>query len=169
MKMESKSETSHINTFIWVLSELSAQGVNFEEEVNALDLLSSLPASWEVFCTTFANNRQILNLDEMISQVLTKDIQRKSMGLNIDESAKAHHSTESIDWSNLSREQAEHPVETLVNRERGEIDQEIPDPVISALIVGKLVIIFPTTSQLREKRATNNPSGTEDDPTQIAL
>ena len=64
MKMkEIDPATSHINTFSRVLSELSSQGINFEEEVKALALLSSLPASWEVFCTTYANSRPILNLD----------------------------------------------------------------------------------------------------------
>ena len=64
MKMkETDPTTSHINTFIRVLSELSSQGINFEEEVKALALLSSLPTSWEVFCTTYANSRPILNLD----------------------------------------------------------------------------------------------------------
>ena len=99
--------TSHINTFSRVLSEISSQGINFEEEVKALALLSSLPASWEVFCTTFANNCPKLNRDETIGQVLTEDIRRKSMGLTIDESAEAHNSTESIDRFNCSRKQAE--------------------------------------------------------------
>ena len=44
MKMrETNPATSHINTFSWVLSQLSSQGINFEEEVKALTLLSSLP------------------------------------------------------------------------------------------------------------------------------
>ena len=78
--------TSHINTFSQVLFELSSQGINFDEEVKALALLLSLSASWEVFCTTFANNFPKLNLDKTA----------KSMGLTIDESAEAHYSIESI-------------------------------------------------------------------------
>ena len=108
MKMrETNPATSHINTFSRVLSELSSQGINFEEEVKALALLSSLPASWEVFCTTYANSRPILNLDETTGQVLTKDIKEKSMGLAIDESAEAHHSTELFDRQSRTREQAD--------------------------------------------------------------
>ena len=80
---------------------------NFEEEVKALALLSSLPTSWEVFCTTFANNCPKLNLDKTIGQVLTEDIRRKSMGLTIDDSTEAHNSTELIDWSSEPRKQAE--------------------------------------------------------------
>ena len=89
-----------INTFSRVFSK-------FEEDVKALALLSSLPASWEVFCTTFANNYSKLNLDEAISQVLTKDIRGKSMGLTINESVEAHNSTESIDRFNHLRNQVE--------------------------------------------------------------
>ena len=45
MKMtETDPTTSHTNTFGRVLSELSTQGIIFEEEVKALALLSSLPA-----------------------------------------------------------------------------------------------------------------------------
>ena len=66
MKMrETDPTTSHINTFSRVLSELSSQGINFKEEVKALALLSSLPRSWEVFCTTFTNNCPKLNLDNV--------------------------------------------------------------------------------------------------------
>ena len=67
MKMrEADPTTSHINTFSRVLSELFSQEINFEEEVKALTLLSSLPASWDVFYTTFANIFPKLNLDELI-------------------------------------------------------------------------------------------------------
>mgnify|MGYP002775115835 FL=1 len=104
---ETDPATSHINTFSRVLAKLSSQGINVEEEVKALTLLSSLPASSEVFCTTFANGYLKLNLDETIGQVLTEDIRWKSMGLAIDESAEAHNSTESIDRFNRSKKQAE--------------------------------------------------------------
>ena len=108
MKMrETDPATSHINTFSQVLSELSYQGINFEEEVKALALPSSLPASWEVIYTTFANSCPKLNLDETIGEVLLEDIRQKSMGLTIDESTEAHNSTESIDRSNRSRKQGE--------------------------------------------------------------
>ena len=73
--------------------------------MKALALLSSLLASWEVFCTTFANNCLKLNLDETINQVFTEEIQRKSMGITIDDSVEAHNSTESIDRLNRLRKQ----------------------------------------------------------------
>ena len=104
---ETDLTTSHINTFCQVLLELSSQGINFEEEVKALALLSSLPTSWEVFCTTFANNCPKVNMERNTEQVLIEDIRWKSMGLTIDESTEAHHLTESIERSSQSRGQIE--------------------------------------------------------------
>ena len=51
---------------------------------------------------TFASNFPKLNLDEMIGEVLTEDIRRKSMGITIDDSTEAHMLTESIDRFNHS-------------------------------------------------------------------
>mgnify|MGYP002776076802 CR=1 FL=1 len=77
MKMrETDPVTSHINTFSRVLSELFSQGINFKEKVNALALLLSLSASWEVFCMIFVNNFLKLNLDETIGQILTADFDK---------------------------------------------------------------------------------------------
>ena len=61
-----------------------------------LALLLSLPASWEVFCTTFTKNYLNLNLDVAIGQVMTEDIWWWSMGLTTDDSVEAHYSTEEI-------------------------------------------------------------------------
>ena len=53
-------------TFSRVPTELSSQGLNFEEESNALALVSSLPSSSEVFCTMITNNSTKLMLQEAI-------------------------------------------------------------------------------------------------------
>ena len=87
---ETDLATSHINTFSRVLAELSLQGLYFEEESKALALLSSLPPSWEVFCTSFANNSPKLTLDEAIKTILSEDIRHRSMGLTVDDNAEAH-------------------------------------------------------------------------------
>ena len=126
MKMrETDLTNSHINTFGRVLSELSSQGTNFKDEVKALALLSSLSASWEVFCTTFTKSCPKLNLDETIKQVLPEDIRRISMGLTIDDSAKAHYSTELIGLSNPPREQAERTGQNTNQSRRKEDQQQV--------------------------------------------
>ena len=82
MKMtETDLATSHMNTFSQVLIEQPSQGINLEEEIKALGLLSSLPESWEVFCMTYANSQPILNLDEITGQALTEDTQRNRWDL----------------------------------------------------------------------------------------
>ena len=91
---ETEPATSHLKTFSRVLTELSSEGLNFEEEIKALALLSSLPPSWEIFCTTFTNNSPKLRLDEPIRTILSKDIWPRSMGLTIDDNAEAHFSGE---------------------------------------------------------------------------
>ena len=87
---------THINTFSRVLAERSSQRVNFEEEIKALALLSSLSASWEVFYTTVTNSSPKLTLDETIGIVLSEDIRRRSMGLTINNSTEAYYSIKPI-------------------------------------------------------------------------
>ena len=53
---------------------LSSQGLNFEEEIKELELLSSLPTSWEVFCTTINNNSSKLTLEDAIGAVLSEEL-----------------------------------------------------------------------------------------------
>ena len=55
---------------------------------------------------TFVNSCPKLNLDEVIGQVLTKDIRRQLVGIIINDSAKAHNSTESNNRFNRLRKQA---------------------------------------------------------------
>ena len=57
------------------VAELSSQGLNFGEEIKALALLSSLPASWEVFYTIVTNISMKVTLNEAIKQVLSEDLQ----------------------------------------------------------------------------------------------
>ena len=132
---ETDLTTTHINTFSRVLSKLSSQGINFEEEVKTLALLSILPENWEVFCTIFANNCPKLNLDETIDQVLTKDIWQKSMGITIDDSAEAHNLTESIDPFNRRENKPRERVEILVDQDIGKIDNGRSRRIVNQLSV----------------------------------
>ena len=60
---ESEPTTSHANTFSRVRTKLSSQGLNYEEEVKALELLLSLLTSWEVFCMIINNSSTKMMLD----------------------------------------------------------------------------------------------------------
>ena len=79
---ETEEATTHINTFIHALTQLSSQNLNFDEEVKALVLLSTLPASWDRPVT---NRSPKLTLDDTVGLVLSEELQRKSIGLSIEE------------------------------------------------------------------------------------
>ena len=85
---ETKPATSQVSTYSWVLTKLSLQGLNFEEEVNLLALIASLPMIWEVFYKTVTNSSTKLKLVEPIGGRL----RRKSMGLTINDNVEAYFS-----------------------------------------------------------------------------
>ncbi|MCO5615159.1 hypothetical protein L7F22_069448 [Adiantum nelumboides] len=47
---------NHLNEFNTIYSQLSAQGVRFDEPVRAMFLLITLPESWDTFCTALSNS-----------------------------------------------------------------------------------------------------------------
>ena len=95
MKMrETDLATSHIKTFNWVLSELSSQGINFEEEVKALLFFR---AYWQARGYYSAQHLlTIVWISTWTKQSRLENIQRRLMGLPFNDSAEAHHSTEPI-------------------------------------------------------------------------
>ena len=122
---------------------------------------------------TFANSCLKLNLDETMSQVLTEEIRRKSMGITINESEEVHNSTELIDRFNHLRKQAREPAETRVDRDIGKTDngrsRGIVNQVFSTLIAERLVRMFPTIGQSRGTKTVDDSSGIRDDPTRTVL
>ena len=67
MRMKEIEEvTTHVNTINRILTEVAPHNLNFDEEVKALALQSSLPTSWDVFCTTVTNGSAKLTLDDTL-------------------------------------------------------------------------------------------------------
>ena len=85
---------AHVNTFNRVLVELASHNINFDEEVKALSLLSSLQTSWDGFYMTVTKGSSKLTLDDTRGLVLPKELRRKSMGLSLEETTEAHYSEE---------------------------------------------------------------------------
>jgi hypothetical protein len=52
---ESDSITTHLNEYKRIISQLSAQQMTIDDDLEALLLMSSLPPSWETFVTTVCN------------------------------------------------------------------------------------------------------------------
>ena len=53
---EGTNITGHLNEFNIIFLQLTAQGLNFGEEVRCIFLLCSLPSSWDTFCTAVSNS-----------------------------------------------------------------------------------------------------------------
>src|SRR6187200_2178226 len=74
--MEGRSATDHINEFNSILSRLTSVGIGFEDEVQALLLLSSLPDSWSGTVTAVSSSAGGAKMTfEMIqSLILSEDV-----------------------------------------------------------------------------------------------
>ena len=72
-------KSSFLNKYENLSSQLSAQGVTIEDELNALVLMSNMPPSWETYVTTVCNaSKMIINYSKSKSLILTKDVGRRS-------------------------------------------------------------------------------------------
>ena len=64
---ESGSVADHINEFNMIVSQLSSVDINFEDEIKALILMSSLPESWDTVVARISSSRESekLKFDEI--------------------------------------------------------------------------------------------------------
>ena len=73
--------TNHLNEFNTIYSQLSAQGVKFDEPVRAMFLLITLPESWDTFRTALSNSAPPdgLTIAGVEGSLLTEETNRKTM------------------------------------------------------------------------------------------
>ena len=64
------------------MNQLSAMGIKFNEEIQGLLLLGSLPDSWETFRTSLSNSAPdgVISMDSAKSSVLNEEMRRKTQG-----------------------------------------------------------------------------------------
>ncbi|KAL4321445.1 hypothetical protein AHAS_Ahas14G0111200 [Arachis hypogaea] len=76
------SMTDHLNNFQGIMNQLSSIGIKFDEEVQGLLLLVSLPDSWEILRMSLSNSAPdgVISMDLAKSSILNKDVRRKSQG-----------------------------------------------------------------------------------------
>ena len=74
--------TDHLNTFQGIINQLAGMNIKFEEEVQGLWILGTLPDSWETFRTSLSNSAPdgTMNMDLVKSCVLNEEMRRKSHG-----------------------------------------------------------------------------------------
>lgn len=70
----------HLNNFQGIMNQLSAMGIKFDEEVQGLLLLGSLPDTWEIFRTSLSNSAPdgVMSLDLAKGNILNEEMRRKS-------------------------------------------------------------------------------------------
>jgi len=64
------------------MNQLSVMGIKFDEEIQGLLLLGSIPDSWEILRTSLSNSAPdgVISTDIAKSSVLNEEIRRKSLG-----------------------------------------------------------------------------------------
>ena len=74
--------TDHLNNFQGIMNQLSTTGIKFDEEIQGLLLLGSLPNSWKTFRTSSSNSVSdaMIFMDFAKSSVLNEEIRRKTQG-----------------------------------------------------------------------------------------
>ncbi|MCO5564465.1 hypothetical protein L7F22_018126 [Adiantum nelumboides] len=77
---EGSSVSSHLNEFNSLYLQLTSKGLNFDDEMKAIFLLCSLPASWDIFNIAISNSTPggKLALSDVTSVLLTGEIRHHS-------------------------------------------------------------------------------------------
>ena len=72
----------HINEFNMIVSQLSSMEINFEDEIKALILISSLLESWDTIVAAISSYRgsNKLKFDEIRDVVLNESIHKREIG-----------------------------------------------------------------------------------------
>ncbi|MCO5611648.1 hypothetical protein L7F22_065902 [Adiantum nelumboides] len=73
---EGSSVSSHLNEFNSLYLQLTLKGLNFDDEMKAIFLLCSLPASWDTFKTAISNSTHggKLAFSDVTSKLITEEI-----------------------------------------------------------------------------------------------
>ena len=74
--------TQHLNEFNTIINQLLSVEINFDNEIQALILLASLPNNWEAMRMADSNfiRKVKLNYDDIRDLVLTEEVRKKDFG-----------------------------------------------------------------------------------------
>lgn len=78
---EGGSVANHINDFNMIVSQLSSVEINFDDEVKALILMSSLPDSWDSVVVAISSSRgsEKVKFDEIRDIILSESIRKREI------------------------------------------------------------------------------------------
>ncbi|GJR64775.1 putative RNA-directed DNA polymerase [Tanacetum coccineum] len=74
--------TDHLNAFQGIINQLAGMGIKFEDEIQGLWLLGTLPDTWETFRTSLSNSAPdgVITMELAKASILNKEKRRKSQG-----------------------------------------------------------------------------------------
>ena len=74
--------SDHLNAFQGIMNQLAGMGIKFEDEIQGLCLLGTLPDSWETFRMSLSNSAPdgIISMELAKSSILNEEMRRKSQG-----------------------------------------------------------------------------------------
>ncbi|VFQ66421.1 unnamed protein product [Cuscuta campestris] len=80
-----KSVSEHLSDFQDIINKLTVMKIVFDDELQALFLLSSLPDSWETLVVSISNSAPdgVLSLDVIKESMFNEELRRKEMGVDI--------------------------------------------------------------------------------------
>ena len=78
---EGCSFTKHLSEFHTIVDQLTSVGIPFDDEIQALLILSQLPDSWTGSVTAISNStgKEKLKVNEVVSLVLSEEVRRGSL------------------------------------------------------------------------------------------
>ncbi|GKA87395.1 putative RNA-directed DNA polymerase [Tanacetum coccineum] len=74
--------TDHLNVFQGIINQLAGMGIKFEDEIQGLWLLGTLPDTWETFRTSLSNSAPdgVITMELAKGSILNEEMRRKSQG-----------------------------------------------------------------------------------------
>ena len=83
-KAEGTPIAQHLNEFNTITNQLSTVGIEFDDEVRALILLSFLPNSWEAMRMAMSNStgKNKLKYDENRDLILSEEVNRRDANID---------------------------------------------------------------------------------------
>jgi hypothetical protein len=73
------SITEHLNTFITMVNQLLSVDINVYDEDKCINLLCSLPDSWDSLVVAIGSNTTTLSFNDVVSSLLLEEMRKKNM------------------------------------------------------------------------------------------
>jgi hypothetical protein len=74
-----ESVTEHLNAFNTMVSQLLFVDINIYDEDKCINLLFSLPDSWNILVVAIGSNITTLSFDDVVSSFLSEEMRRMNM------------------------------------------------------------------------------------------